>query len=277
MGERLQSPSLMDEYVRESVDGEDCVQASPQFVAKVADRFRADLNIPFTCRNNVATISRRIPDMHPNVTQTKDLINNINITRAIVYNPHEHECNCRYCPWCLHLTPYTCNSCEVCSLQCCPYLRRSFMDQGSQGMPRSLDSEILIEVDDVRQSKLHSAALSRMKLPMSYSSSKRAQQKSISMHFISIHQEKLAKDTAKNVDAYGEPDDYSNEYITVSRQSSTEPPALCLNTEEISKVFDEIMGYLIFQRQDILDDFLSLSFSEMKAGMNERRTPFTRR
>ena len=33
MGERLQSPSLMDEYVCESFDGEDRVRASPQTVA----------------------------------------------------------------------------------------------------------------------------------------------------------------------------------------------------------------------------------------------------
>ena len=92
-----------------------------------------------------------------------------------------------------------------------------------------------------------------------------------------LHQEELAEDTVKTVDVYGEPEDYSNEYITVSHQSSTEPPALCLNTEEIFKVFDEIMGYLIFQRKDILDDFLSLSLSEMKVRMGERRTPFTRR
>ena len=42
-------------------------------------------------------------------------------------------------------------------------------------------------------------------------------------------------------------------------------------------MFDEIVGYLIFQRKDILDDFLSLSFSEMRARMDKRRTPFTRR
>ena len=73
-----------------------------------------------------------------------------------------------------------------------------------------------------------------------------------------------------------------NQMITATsasrfHQSSTQPPALCLNTEEISKMFDEIMGYLIFQRKDMLDDFLSLSFSEMKSRMDERRTPFTRR
>ena len=52
---------------------------------------------------------------------------------------------------------------------------------------------------------------------------------------------------------------------------------MCFKTEEISKVFDEIAGYVIFQRKDILDDFLSLTFSEMKTRMDGRRTPFTRR
>ena len=76
----------MNEYARESVDGEDCARASPQFVAKVADRFQADFYIPFTYGNNVATslrILRRIRDMRSNATQAKDLINNI--ARAIVY------------------------------------------------------------------------------------------------------------------------------------------------------------------------------------------------
>ena len=144
MGERLQSPSLVDEYVCDSIDGEDCVRASPKFVAKVADHFRADLSIPFTHQNNVATILRRVADMYPNETQTKDLINNI--TRAIVYNPREYECNCRYCPWCLHLTPATLVRCVRCNAALISVGR--FMDQGSQGSPRALDSEILIEVDD---------------------------------------------------------------------------------------------------------------------------------
>ena len=126
MGERVQSPSLMDEYACESVDGEDCARASPQSVGKVADRFRADLNIPFTYRNNVATILRMILDMHPYATQAKDFINNI--TRATVYNPCEYKCSCRYCPWCLHLTPATLVRCV--SLPCCPYFRWSIHGSG---------------------------------------------------------------------------------------------------------------------------------------------------
>ena len=146
------------------------------------------------------------------------------------------------------------------------------MDQGSQGTPRTLDSEILIDVDadstiegtideavDVAQSSVVQDEVAD------------ELQRAAEIDLDALHQEELAKDTAKDVDAYGEPDDYGNKYITVSHQSSTEPPALCLNTEEISKVFDEIVGCLVFQRKDILDDFLSLSFLETKARMRHAR------
>ena len=156
------------------------------------------------------------------------------------------------------------------------------MDQDSQCMPRSLDSEILVEVDgessvegaiddtiEVAQSSVvQDEVVDELQLIEEYAAG---------IDLDALHQEELAEDTVKTVDVYGEPEDRSNEYITVSHQSSTEPSALCLNTEEIFKVFEEMMGYLIFQRKDILDDFLSLSLSEMKVRMGERRTPFTRR
>ena len=217
--------------------------------------------------------------MYPTEMQTKDLINNI--TRAIAHNPREYECNCRCCPWCLHLTPTTLIRCVRCNAALISVGR--FMDQGSQGMPRTLDSEILIEVDDestiegaidetidvAQRSVVEDEIIDELQL---------VEESAAGIDLDALHEEQeKAKDADENVDAYGELYDYSNECITVSHQSSTKPPAMCLNTEEICKVLDEIVGYLIFQRKDILDDFLSLSFSEMKARMDERRTPFTRR
>ena len=56
-----------------------------------------------------------------------------------------------------------------------------------------------------------------------------------------------------------------------------EPPALCLNTEEIGRTLDELFGYVIFQRRELLDDYLSLSFPEMQAKADDYFTPFARR
>ena len=69
-------------------------------------------------------------------------------------------------------------------------------------------------------------------------------------------------------------EDYSNEYLAVSSNKATNPPALCLNTEEVAKVFDEVLAYLIFRRKDLLDDYVALSFNEMKERKNAFHTPF---
>ena len=81
-------------------------------------------------------------------------------------------------------------------------------------------------------------------------------------------------DAPDGIDQYDEPGDYANGYLTVSSNKATQPPALCLNTEEVTKVFDEGLAYLIFQRKDLLDDYVALSFNEMKERHDERKTPF---
>ena len=48
----------------------------------------------------------------------------------------------------------------------------------------------------------------------------------------------------EEIDEYGEQVDCSNEYLTVSINKATNPPALCLNTEEVGKVFDEVLAYI---------------------------------
>ena len=152
------------------------------------------------------------------------------------------------------------------------------MDQGSQGSPRNLDSEILVEVDD--ESTIEGAIDETIDVAQSsvvedeiIDELQLVEDGAAGIDLDALHEEQEKAKDAENVDAYGELDDYSNEDITVSHQLSTEPPAMCLNIEEISKVFDETVNYLIFQRKDILDDFLSLSSSRMDA----RRTPFTQR
>ena len=73
----------------------------------------------------------------------------------------------------------------------------------------------------------------------------------------------------------GEKEDYWNECITVSSQKALQPPAICLNIEEVAKVFDELLAYYIFQCRNLLDDCVALSYKEMKEKMDEKDTPFT--
>ena len=73
MGARLPSPSLVDEFVCDTADGTDFLTASNQFVGKIANKFRSDINILFTYRNNIALMMQKVPDGVPNGTQAKDL------------------------------------------------------------------------------------------------------------------------------------------------------------------------------------------------------------
>ena len=56
-----------------------------------------------------------------------------------------------------------------------------------------------------------------------------------------------------------------------------QPPAMCLNVEEMGCVLNEVFACLIFQGQELLDDYVALSFAEMKAKMEDYQTPLGRR
>ena len=68
----------------------------------------------------------------------------------------------------------------------------------------------------------------------------------------------------------GEKEDYC-----VSSQKALQPPAICLNIEEVAKIFDELLAYYIFQCRNLLDDCVALSYKEMKEKMDEKDTPFS--
>ena len=85
------------------------------------------------------------------------------------------------------------------------------------------------------------------------------------------------EDPEEVMDEYGEKVDFAEEYLTISNDVAKEPAAICINTEEIGKTYDEMLGYIIFQRRDLLDDYLSLSFTEMQQKVNEYMTPFAKR
>ena len=85
------------------------------------------------------------------------------------------------------------------------------------------------------------------------------------------------EDTEEVVDECVEKVDFAEEYLTISNDVAKEPAAICINTEEIGKTYDEMLGYIIFQRRDLLDDYLSLSFTEMQQKVDECMTPFAKR
>ena len=85
------------------------------------------------------------------------------------------------------------------------------------------------------------------------------------------------ENTEEIVDEYGEKVDFAEECLTISNDVAKEPAAICINTEEIGKTYDEMLGYIIFQRRDLLDDYLSLSFTEMRQKVDECMTPFAKR
>ena len=60
VGARLLFPSLVDEFVYHTQEDEKSTQASYKFLGKTADNFGPDINIPFTYRNNVASVTLRV-------------------------------------------------------------------------------------------------------------------------------------------------------------------------------------------------------------------------
>ena len=144
MGPRIQSPSLVDEYVCESMSGENCMRASSKYIKKIAEQYKDDVEIPFTYRNNVSLALQRIQTDEPTASQAKELVNYI--TRAIVDSCPKFEGSCRWCPWCLNIVPASVIRCLLCNAQLVSVGR--FMDQSSLGKPRSLDSEVVIDVEE---------------------------------------------------------------------------------------------------------------------------------
>ena len=152
------------------------------------------------------------------------------------------------------------------------------MDQSSLGKPRSLDSEIVIEVTDENLDEVNVSIE-----PEFEKQEEDVQEAQADIDWEDANVETIIgdddnlMDVDEAVDEYGEKEDYAEEYLTISNAIAQEPPAICLNTEEIRRTFDELLGYVIFQRRDILDEFLSLSFTQMQAKMDDYHTPFSRR
>ena len=231
-----------------------------------------DVNIPFTYRNNVSLVLQKVQEGMPTAAQAKEIVNHM--TRAIIDSSPRFECSCCWCPWCLNTVPASIIRCLLCNAQILSVGR--FMDQSSLGKPRSLDSEIVIEVTDENSDEVNVSIEPDFEEQEEDVQEAQADIDPRDANVEAIIGDDNLMDDDEAVDEYGEKEDYAEEYLTISNAIAQEPPAICLNTEEIGRTFDEL-SYVIFQRRGILDEFLSLSFTQMQAKMDDYNTPFSRR
>ena len=273
MGPRIQSPSLVDEYVCETMHGEECVRASGKYIMKVAEQYKDDPEIPFTYRNNVSLALQKIQSGHPTEAQAKEIVNHV--TRAILDSCPKFECSCRWCPWCLNIVPASLIWCLMCNAQMVSVGR--FMDQSSLGKPRALDSEVVIDIAEENIADIDVAVEPDFEEQEDEAQSAQDERAQDDANVEAIIGDGNLMDVEEAIDEYGEKEDFAEEHLTISNDVAKEPAAVCVNTEEIGKTFDEVLGYIIFQRREILDDYLSLSFTEMQAKADEYYTPFAKR
>ena len=145
------------------------------------------------------------------------------------------------------------------------------MDQSSLGKPRSLDSEVVIDVEETAIADIDVAVEPDLEDPEDETQNAQSEQDLFDANVEAII------DPEEIIDEYGEKVDFAEEYLTISNDVAKEPAAICINTEEIGKTYDEMLGYIIFQRRDLLDDYLSLSFTEMQQKVENYMTPFAKR
>ena len=151
------------------------------------------------------------------------------------------------------------------------------MDQSSLGKPRSLDSEVVIDVEEETVTDIDVAIEPDLEDPEDEAQAAQDEQDEYDANVEAIIDADTPEDTEEAVDGYGEKEDFAEEYLTISNDVAKEPAAICINTEEIGKTFDEMLGYIMFQRRDLLDDYLSLSFTEMREKVENYFTPFAKR
>ena len=151
------------------------------------------------------------------------------------------------------------------------------MDQSSLGKPRSLDSEVVINIEESAIADIDVAIEPDLEDPEDEEQAAQNEQDLFDANVEAIIGADPPEDTEEVVDECGEKVDFAEEYLTISNDVAKEPAAICINTEEIGKTYDEMLGCIIFQRRDLLDDYLSLSFTEMRQKVDECMTPFAKR
>ena len=149
MGPRIQSPSLVDEYVCETMQDQDFMNAGERYVMKAADMYKSDINVPFAFRKNIALILQRVQNGVPTEAQAKELINHM--TRAIIDSGHNYEGSCRWCPWCLNVVPasiITCLPCNVAWVSPALLIQRSSLKLRRKGWKRSTNVGAELDVEE---------------------------------------------------------------------------------------------------------------------------------
>ena len=207
VGPRIQSPSLVDEYVCESMFGEDCLRASPKYIKKIAEQYKDDVEIPFAYRNNVSLALQRIQADEPTASQAKELVNYI--TRAIIESCPKFEGSCRRCPWCMNLVPASIIRCLLCNAQLVSVGR--FVDQSSLGKPRSLDSEVVIDVEESTIVDIDVAIEPDLEDPEDETQDAQSEQDLFDANLEAIIDADTPEDTEVVMDEYGEKVDFAEE------------------------------------------------------------------
>ena len=152
------------------------------------------------------------------------------------------------------------------------------MNQSSLGKPPALDSEIVIEIAEENvEPEINFGMEPETEEPEDDAQPAPTEESPEDDNVEAILGDDNLMELDDTVDGYSEKADFAEEYLSISNDIAQEPPAICLNAEEIGKTFDELFGYVIFQRREILDDYLSLSFTEMQAKADEHFTPFAKR
>ena len=151
------------------------------------------------------------------------------------------------------------------------------MGQSSLGKPRSLDSEIVIVIADESMEEINVGVEPEVEEQEDGAQPAQTDEGQDDANVEAIIDDDNLMEIDETVDEYGEKVDFAEEYLSISNDIAHQPPAICLNTEEIGKTFDELFGYISFQHREILDDYLSLSFTDMKAKVDEYFTPFAKR
>ena len=151
------------------------------------------------------------------------------------------------------------------------------MRRWCQWEDRSLDSEIVIDVEETAIADIDVAIEPDLEDPEDETQNAQSEQDLFDANVEAIIVADTPEDPEEVIDEYGEKVDVAEEYLTISNDVAKEPAAICINTEEIGKTYDEMLGYIIFQRRDLLDDYLSLSFTDMQQKVENYMTPFAKR
>ena len=242
MGARIQSPSLIDEYACEKMQGEECMTASERYVTKVDVAHKSDIDVHFTFCNNLALVLQKVQNGVPTETQATELINHR--TRAIIGSGPKYECSCRWCPWCQNVIPASIIRCLQCNAILVAVGR--FMDQSSLGKPRSLDSEIVVVIADESMEEINVGVEPEVEEQEDGAQPAQTDEGQDDPSVEAIIDDDNLMGIDETVDEYGEKVDFAEEYLSISNDVAQEPPAICLTPKRLGRPLTSCSVTLFF-------------------------------